>query len=66
MNSIILTPRVQVMGAGIYEVGDPEKCYAKLFVTDTGRAMPVSDRVITEDDLLTVYGWGHEDGRVSE
>ena len=66
MDSIKLTPRVQVMGAGIYEAGDPEKCYTKLFVTDTDRVLPINHRVITEKDLLTVYGWGLEDGGVSE
>lgn len=61
MENLKLTPRTQQYGAGIYEVGDTKKCYVKLFVTDTGRVLPVNYRVITEDDLLTAYGWGLED-----
>lgn len=60
-SSIRLTPRTETFGCGIYEVGDPEKCYVKLFVTHTDRVIPVTGRVITEDDLITAYTWGRLD-----
>ena len=62
-NSLPLNPRISQHGAGIYEAGDTERCYVKLFVTDSGCVLPVNHRVITAEDLLTVYGWGVEDGK---
>jgi hypothetical protein len=59
--SLPLTARKAQGGAGIYEAGDTELCYMKLFVTDTNRVIALTGRMITEDDLLTVYNWGRED-----
>lgn len=61
INSLKLSMRKGQYGAGIYDAGDIDKCYTKLFVTDSGRVLPVNQRVISEDDLLTVYAWGLED-----
>ena len=61
MNSLKLTPLVLRGGAGIYEAGDPDKCYVKLFITETGRVIPITGRVLTEDDLLEAYEWGRLD-----
>jgi hypothetical protein len=61
LDSLKLTPRTTTLGCGIYEAGDPQKCYAKLFVTEGGRVLPVSHHAITEDDLMTVYKWGREE-----
>jgi hypothetical protein len=58
VESLKLTPRVSCLGAGIYEAGDTDKCYVRLLVTDSGRVLPVNQRVITEEDLLEVYTWG--------
>jgi len=60
METLNLSPRITILGAGIYEAGNDG--YARLFVTDTGKVLPTNHRVITEDDLLTVYKWGREDG----
>lgn len=56
-----LTPRVTRYGCGIYEAGDTERCYVKLFITDTGRVIPVNHRVISDEDLMDAYVWGRED-----
>lgn len=61
LTSLKLTPRTTTLGCGIYDAGDPEKCYTKLFVTDSGRVIPINHRVLTEDDLMTAYKWGRED-----
>ena len=61
LDSLKLTMRKGQYTAGIYEAGDVEKCYTKLFVTDSGRVLPVNHRGLTEDDLLQVYSWGRED-----
>ena len=58
-----MTPRKSTLGCGIYDAGDPEKCYVKLFITDGGRVLPVNYRTITEDDLMMVYGWGRIEER---
>lgn len=50
-------------GCGVYEVGDTERCYVKLFITDAGCVMPVNHRMINTEDLMTVYGWGYDDGK---
>jgi len=47
MDSLQLTPRTTARGCGIYEVGDPEKCYTLLFVTDSGWVLPINHRIIT-------------------
>ena len=51
-------------GAGLYDAGNTGRCYTKLFITDTGRVLPVNHRSITEEDLLTVYNWGMEDQKI--
>jgi hypothetical protein len=58
MENLKLTPRTTVLGAGIYEAGTS---YQRLFVTDSGKVLSVTGRVITENDLLTAYRWGRED-----
>ena len=62
--SLKLTPRILRKGCGIYEAGDTEVCYVKLFVTDTGYVLPVNHRIISEEDLMDVYVRGFEDGRL--
>jgi len=63
MDSLKLTPRTLKLGCGIYEAGDTEKCYVKLFVTDGGRVLPVNHRVISEEDLMDAYCWGYMEAR---
>lgn len=63
MDSLPLSPRVSKFGCGIYEAGDTEKCYVKLFVTDGGFVLPVNHRSISEEDLLEVYTQGRLDER---
>ena len=64
LDKLELTPRVTTMGCGIYEAGDTELCYVKLFVTDTGYVLPVNHRIISEEDLLAVYKQGLADGHL--
>ena len=64
LENLKLTPRVTTMGCGIYEVGDIELCYVKLFITDTGYVLPVNHRIISEEDLLAVYKQGLADGHL--
>jgi hypothetical protein len=59
ITSIPIEPRTEINGAGIYEAGSFSSL--KLFVTDFGKVLPINHRVITEDDLLTVYKRGWED-----
>src|ERR1035437_3107470 len=66
MENLKLTARTTTMGCGIYDAGDPEKCYTKLFVTDGGRVLPLNHRVITEEDIMTVYKWGRLEEREDE
>lgn len=54
---------VSTRGCGIYEVGDTERCYTKLFITDSGCVLPVNHRMVSNEDLMTVYGWGYDDGK---
>jgi hypothetical protein len=61
LDSLKLTPRNTTLGCGIYEAGDIQKCYTKLFVTEGGRVLPVSHHALSEDDLLTAYKWGREE-----
>jgi hypothetical protein len=62
-DSLRLTARTLRYGCGIYEAGDTEKCYVKLFVTDDGFVLPVNHRVITEEDLIEVYVQGRMRGQ---
>ena len=64
MDELKLTPRITTMGCGIYDAGDTERCYVKLFVTDTGYVLPVNHRVISEEDLMNVYKQGLLDGHL--
>jgi hypothetical protein len=61
MNSLKLTAIKLQYGAGIYDAGDTSRCYTKLFVTDSGRVLPLNHRVLSEDDILQAYAWGVED-----
>ena len=63
MQNLKLTARTLKFGCGIYEAGNPEKCYVKLFVTDGGRVLPVNHRAITEEDLMEAYCWGRMEAR---
>lgn len=63
MDQLPITPRHTTMGCGIYEAGDTDLCYVKLFVTDTGFVLPVNHRMITEQDLMDVYKRGYLDGQ---
>jgi hypothetical protein len=63
MENLRLTLRKTMMGCGIYEAGDPEKRYQLLFITESGRALAVNNRCITDDDLMQVYSWGRLDER---
>ncbi len=65
MDILRIEPRTQMRGCGIYEAGDADRCYVKLFITDSGCVLPVNHRVITEEDLMKVYQWGWEDGEAS-
>jgi hypothetical protein len=65
MDSIEVHPAIIKSGAGIYTVGNPTKCYVRMFVTDTGRCIPVSGRCLSEEDLLQVYEWGRLDQQES-
>jgi hypothetical protein len=56
-----LSARTLVNGCGIYQAGETEDCYLRLFVTDGGRAMPVSG--ISAEDLMIAYEWGHMEAR---
>lgn len=58
MDSLKLEPRTTILGAGIYIAGSG---YSKMFVTDSGRWIALTGRIITEDDLLNAYKWGRED-----
>lgn len=66
LDSLRLTPRKMQLGCGIYEAGDTEVCYTKLFVTDRGRCLPLNHRAITEDDLLLAYEWGRAEATDDE
>ena len=66
LDSIRLTPKVVGYGYGIYEAGDTERCYVKLFVTDTGYVLPVNHRAISEEDLMEAYIQGRMDGPLAE
>ena len=63
LDSIKLTPRIIGHGCGIYEAGDSERCYVRLFVTDAGYVLPVNHRAISEEDLMEVYTQGRVDGQ---
>lgn len=65
-NSLEIRPRITTMGCGIYEAGDAERCYVKLFVTDTGYVLPTNHRSLSEEDLLDVYKQGYLDGLAAE
>ena len=58
IDALKLEPRTSRYGCGIYEAGDTDRCYVKLFVTDDGFVLPVNHRVISEDDLMEVYVQG--------
>ena len=58
MENLKLTPRRLQGRCGIYDAGDAEKCYTKIFVTEGGRVLPINGRGITEDDLMMVFDWG--------
>jgi hypothetical protein len=64
--SLKLESRKMSYGCGIYEAGDREKCYVKLFVTDSQRVMPITGHIISDDDLMEVYKWGRLDERGGE
>lgn len=55
-----LRARQTMMHCGIYEVGDPERCYIRLLVSDGGFVMPL--RGISEDDALTLFVQGYHEG----
>jgi len=52
----------RMMGCGIYEVGDPDRCYVRLFVSDGGFVMPMRGH-LTEDDALTLFVQGFHEGK---
>lgn len=60
---ILLSPRTQRYGCGIYEVQGPQ--YRKVFATDTGRVLPTNGRIISEEDLMEVYVWGRLDAEAA-
>jgi hypothetical protein len=61
LENLRLTARTARYACGIYDAGDPDKCYVKLFVTDSGRVLPLNHRVITEEDVMDAYTWGRQD-----
>ena len=63
MDKLELRARIQRCGCGIYEAGSDDRCYVRLFVTDSGYVLPVNHRVIGEEDLMEVYAQGVIDGR---
>ena len=63
MDKLELRARIQRCGCGIYEAGSDDRCYVRLFVTDSGYVLPVNHRVIGEEDLMEVYTQGVIDGR---
>lgn len=58
MDKLRLEPRTTILGAGIYIVGSN---HDRMFVTDSGKLIAVTGRIITEEDLLKAYRWGRED-----
>lgn len=46
---------------GIYRLGDEELNYVEVFVTDSGRILPLSGRMLRAEDLMDVYTWGRQD-----
>lgn len=63
--SLRLEGKTTSKGCGIYSAGDPEKCYVELFVTDSGRVVPLNGGrgiAISGELLMQVYQWGLEDG----
>lgn len=64
-DSLRLDARTTTGACGIYTAGDPEKCYARLFVTDSGRVVPITG-LVNEEMLMTVYEWGREDGSADQ
>ena len=65
LDKLELSPRTLSRGCGIYEAGNAERCYVKLFVTEAGYVLPVNHRVLSEEDLLEVYEQGYSDGLVA-
>ncbi len=61
--SLPIDPRSTMFGCGIYEAGDSERCYVKLFVTNAGCVIPINHRSISEEDLMQAYQWGYQDGK---
>jgi hypothetical protein len=61
LDSLRLTGRTTRYKCGIYDAGDPEKCYVKLFVTDAGWVMPLNHRMIGEEDLMNAYTQGRKE-----
>lgn len=46
---------------GIYRLGDEELNYIEVFVTDSGRVLPLTGRMVRGEDLMDVYAWGRQD-----
>lgn len=63
LDSLKLTAKTLMLGCGIYEAGDTDKCYTSLFVTDGGRVLPVNHRAISQEDLMQAYIWGRMEER---
>lgn len=55
---LLLEPRTTRYGCGIYEAG---RDGVRMFVTDSGRFIPVQGRIISPEDLMEVYVWGRMD-----
>jgi len=62
LDKLDITMHSGTLGCGIYEVGTSQ---TRMFVTDGGRVLPIEGRVITADDLMTVFVWGWQAAKES-
>jgi hypothetical protein len=60
-NLLKIEPKTTSFGCGLYEVGDTERCYVKLFITDTGYVVS-NPYAASGEILMDVYRVGYEDG----
>ena len=66
LDSLKLTPKTTQGHCGIYSAGDPSRTSVDLFVTDGGRIIPLTGRLISREDLIDAYNWGRLEAKEAE